>query len=407
MRAHLRLPLLYLLPALICLAPAAGAGRPPEAPAAAEILERFEVPRGGDGLLLPVTLRGKKYLFLLDTGSTLNVYDRSLPLGAPVDTGTVSGLAGDVNVRLYEAPDARVGKFRLRSAARVVGFDFAKVREVSGHPIYGVVGMEFLHQHVVRVDCDRSEVLFLKSAGPGCGEPVRLAADPLRMPVVTVDLGTWGPRPFLVDTGAVHGTGDLGADLFESLLREKRMTVVSRSFRETLSGTAPQRLGRLPSLRLGSYTLTDRVFGESRGSLLGMGFLARFVATFDFPHGTLYLKKGKGFDRPDRWNTSGLHLVRRGGKVVVHSVNKGSVAAAAGVRSGDVVVRAGDLDADHVSLFRLVGAYLTADGEAKVVRLRLRRGHDEHEVTLRLGRPRAGAPPPERLQAGSPGIPKH
>jgi hypothetical protein len=54
-------------------------GDPPSKGSISEApLERFEIPKGGAFLLLPVELKGNTFLFALDTGCARCVYDLSL-----------------------------------------------------------------------------------------------------------------------------------------------------------------------------------------------------------------------------------------------------------------------------------------------------------------------------------------
>ncbi|NLH16220.1 MAG: hypothetical protein GX455_06550, partial [Phycisphaerae bacterium] len=62
-------------------------------------------------ILLPVTLDGKEYLFAVDTGASLNMYDTTLKshLGSPQGELPTMGAAGDRNLELFAPPDARLG----------------------------------------------------------------------------------------------------------------------------------------------------------------------------------------------------------------------------------------------------------------------------------------------------------
>src|SRR5260370_42500102 len=84
---------------------------------------------------------------------------------------------------------------------------------------------------------------------------------------------------------------------------------------------------------------------------MGLGFLSRVIVTIDFPAQKLYLRKGKQFERPDRPDASGLHILRKGEAAVVHSVDPESPGASAGLRAGDVLLQAGALRAREAALF--------------------------------------------------------
>lgn len=120
-------------------------------------------------------------------------------------------------------------------------------------------------------------------------------------------------------------------------------------------------------------------------NMIGLGFLSRFLVTVDFPKGVMYLKKGRRFNEPDYWDRTGLHLIRTGGKTVIHSVDKESPAATSGLRPGDAVDRIAGTAADKNSLFQLRRILSTAD---KQVRVTVQRGDQRIEAILR--RPAGG-----------------
>src|SRR5262245_40900063 len=128
------------------------------------VLAEFAVFTDGDGLLLPVRIGEKEYAFVLDTGATLSVFDTSLPLGAPIETGEFTTPSGAGPVTFFRAPKASIGKLPFRYGQKIVGFNFTKWRRISGHPIYGMIGMDFLAAHVVHLDFDRGLVRFLEAA---------------------------------------------------------------------------------------------------------------------------------------------------------------------------------------------------------------------------------------------------
>jgi hypothetical protein len=47
--------------------------------------------------------------------------------------------------------------------------DLGKLREAAGLKFDGILGMDFLRNHVVRIDFDNDEVNFLRSVGPNPG----------------------------------------------------------------------------------------------------------------------------------------------------------------------------------------------------------------------------------------------
>jgi hypothetical protein len=191
--------LLHLSAALalvLMVAPTAAEG-PKPAVDASLVRKQFDIARDGDALLLPVTLKGKKYLFVVDTGANTNFYDRSLPLGRPRGEAMVAGADGPVSLPLYDSPDTSVGGLSLRSDRPVCGVDMRPFREASGYEVYGVIGMGFLRDHVIRIDFDGGKLTFLKEAGKDPGLAVPITFSPRGGP-----LGVGGR--FMVGPAKVH-----------------------------------------------------------------------------------------------------------------------------------------------------------------------------------------------------------
>jgi hypothetical protein len=138
-----------------------------------------------------------------------------------------------------------------------------------------------------------------------------------------------------------------------SLVLELRRRTASVLERATNCETAGQ-VSQLKGFTLGPFTHQRQlIFAQKKDYLLGLKYLSRYVATFDFPNRTLYLKNGKRFAVGDLQDKSGLHIVRLRAKPVVESVDKGSPAALVGVRPTDEIVRISDQDAKGLSLFSI------------------------------------------------------
>lgn len=356
-------------------------GSAQEPPAADRPLAQFDVAPDGDALLLPVTLAGKTYLFALDTGAAVTVYDRSLPLGPARGQGTGNTPNGDVSVVMYDAPKASLGPLAFDPGPFVAGADLGRLREATRHDIRGLVGMDFLGRHVVRIDFDAGKVTLLRTAGSAPGEPVILSHEG-QGPCVGVDLPGGSREAFVIDTGCLR-FGKIKQDLAAALSKAGKAQKVGDTLNASISGTTSQAKWRIDSLSLSGFCQRDRVLTDSRDNLLGLGCLSRFVVTLDFPDRMMFLKKGRAFDRPSAVDRSGLHLLRVGGRTVVHAVDPGSPAADCGIRADDVIGRVGGEDAGRLRLFQLRQAL---SEEGKTLSLTVRRGGDDRAVWLALGR---------------------
>jgi len=346
------------------------------------ILEQFPVTGDGDTLLLPVCIKGKTYLFALDTGAEVSLYDRSLPLGEPKDTIRLRTSTGVTNVQLFDCPEATLGKLRLQTETPVIGMDLRKFRQVDGQEIYGILGMDVLRHHIVCLDFDAGLVTFLRAADRRSGQPVKLTLERGTLPLVEMNIPGWGPERFLVDTGSIGiGSGDLTADLFTTLAGKKKLATVGSTLTLTLSDNQTQRIGQVERVGLDQFEHAGLLFCASGQNVLGLDYWVRYTVTFDFPGAVMYLKPSKHFTRADQLDRSGLHMVRIDGKTVVEAVDRDSPAEHAGIKPDDIVLKIGGHEADRWRLLTLRRLLCT---EGKKVPLILQRGETELGVSVSL-----------------------
>jgi hypothetical protein len=353
---------------------------PPKPPLPDLVVARFSVPKRGDALILPVRLGDRTYQFLLDTGCSFTAVDTSLLPKEPLETVTVLAANGKMEpVPLHTCPPFWLGDMPLDTGAPVAGIDLRPLREVCGWPVYGLIGMNFLAGRVVQVNFDRGELTFYRwpPADAGAALPFELER---HCPVVVGHVGD-RRESFTVDTGAV-GTGDVRREVFAALEKAGDLKVLGKSKAVVLNGTQEYRFGQGQRLALGEFAVQGPVLNEgSSYSMIGLGTLSRFVVTFDFRERKLYLKKGADYDRPGRWDLSGLRLVRRDGVTLVESVEAGGAAAARGVKPGDVLRQVGPTPAGQLSLFE-IGTRLSIPNTT--VRLAVARGTEERNIDLVL-----------------------
>jgi hypothetical protein len=376
-----------LLPgvAIGLLTGAATAANPKDQNNRESIISEFKIPRDGDAVLIPVQLKGKKYLFLLDTGTTSTIGDKSLlpllgePTGRLIEyqTSTGSGFA-----RKYETPDLHIGKMVFTPEDGLIVLDLTVCRRAYGLPIYGLLGMDILIEHIVRLDFDAGKA-FLQSAGLHAGHPVRLTFK-AGCPYVHGVISKYDqPEAFLIDTGCGgHSTGGLREKRFQQLSERKRIQPTGKKLVADARRKTWRDGGQLELFSLGPFHHRNLHFlSHPSRSLIGLAYLSRFTVTFDFPRDTVYFKENSRFDKLEDLDRSGLVIVSRKGKAIVAFVHKGSPAERSGLKGGDEIMQIDGLKANNASLF-VLEKRLCANG--KMVRIRVKRANEEWEATIRL-----------------------
>ncbi len=269
-------PSMYSSSSAFCRAPAAQSAGPAQEIPANLVLERFAVAKNGELLLVPVTVAAKDYLFVVDTGATWTVFDTSIPLGQAVEVATMQAAEGKVEVKVYQPPEARVGRTSLGPLETVGGTDLDSIRKVSGHPVHGFLGMDFLGRYVVHIDIEKGEVLLLKSAPKSAGVELPMSWDPSGRPLIAAELAPGERIRFMVDTGSQgSNSGSLGILEIQSLVRKGQFREIGKVLQESISGTSSHALFQGADLSIGGLAVRSPIFRESHGSMpnvLGLGF---------------------------------------------------------------------------------------------------------------------------------------
>ncbi|MBW8014901.1 MAG: PDZ domain-containing protein [Planctomycetes bacterium] len=348
-----------------------------------EILAQFDTV-SQMGPLLPVTIAGKEHLFMLDTGASFTVFDKSLSRYLGEERGETPLFSHDkVGVfKFYEAPELFAGSIKL-DCDIVICLDLTLFSLICGRKIGGVVGMDFLKQHIIQLDFDQKKVFFLKSKSNrvsswGEGFDVKLHYN---RPYVELSILDDLKTEFMIDTGS-NSSISLNNDLFKRL-----MSKGDRNRAESISGTA---LGVLKtdSMRYENFSVESfekqNIIIDSNPvhNLIGTGYLSRFLVTFDFPNSKVYFKKGKNFNKVDEMDMSGLHLLLISGNVFVHSVDKDSPAKKAGIKARDIIVKVNSKDANTYGMWKLRG--LLTSGDKQKITMTIKRKGEIKEVSFLL-----------------------
>lgn len=371
---------------LIAVIPAISAAEEaPDVPL--RILEQFDVFTDGDFLIVPVEAFGKTNLFALDTGCPGIMFDRRLRafLGEPAETVTAPGANAPVAIELFDPPRARVGSLALNTTSRVGCIDFSEIRKGTGHALAGIVGMDFLRQYVIHIDFDSGTLAFLNKCPRDAGVAVPIHWTNGIIPTVEVAIAGHGSEKVVIDTGWVSPClASFSTSVMDALERDGAAQGSGSATNIDGSGkTAVMKLRSVKQLGVASFDFSNVPVTNHKlhkANILGLDFLTRFIVTFDFPNGVIYLKKSKRFDVRARPPWAGIELYWQDGKVIVQTVASGSPAAHGGIKANDVLLRVGDHEATTLRLFEIKELLCSPDS----LRLELQRGEEKFRADLHL-----------------------
>ena len=212
----------------------------------------------------------------MDTGSPGTLFDKSLisRLGARLPLGTWTVPIADEQQKsgVYWEPKLYLGETRLKTGRLCAAIDFKHLSKEVGHPIMGILAMDCLKRYCLQLDFQAGKMRFLDSKQldhAQLGKPIALKFS-LYSQLFTDHAGFAGGKSarVLIDTG-FNGDGQV-----------EKGVVKGHD-----SGGA-----QLPTCYWEgeTYTNLNVVIG---GNLIGLGFLARHLVTFDFPNRIMYLKQ--------------------------------------------------------------------------------------------------------------------
>ena len=304
------------------------------------------------------------YLFLVDTGG----HDILTPfvvnaLGIRSVGDAPSSGAGE---KLVNSGYAHVDRIdaggALLNDQTVITLDFSPP-DVEGIQLGGMLGVEFLERFVVQIDYGAKSLTLID---PATFSAADRAASGVSIPFVFYDhlpqvTGTFDGRPatYDIDTGSRVEVTLTAPFVSNGKLREAYPNGTTITDGWGVGGGSRSYVVRGRELSLGSVT-TLRPIGSlseaKRGSFsdsnydgnVGSGLLKRYVATFDYPGRTLYLKPTRSMD-PDvgAFDRVGMWINRGNGGMVVMDLAAAGPAAEAGLKVGDVVTA---IDGTSVSI---------------------------------------------------------
>jgi hypothetical protein len=285
--------------------------------------------------VISVSMAGKSYRFLVDSGSQSNVIDTSVAkdLGVvPEGTFEVSGAARTSSLGLVEIPEMSVGSARF-------GPQVATVLDMSGvvhdRHIVGVLGYPFFAAAELRLDPDRAQLIVAKP-GSLVNRVSRIDVDTDR------ELAEIDARVENASTRLLVDTGDNEELLIFQSFVDQHPGLIDFAGKPLVrnsgvGGTTDAAFAYVTEIDLGTTRMYNRytdVMLASRGAFadkndggnVGYATLRNFIMTFDLANRALYLEPARDFDNgrfrriPDS-NSSDNNPPLRGDRIARSSIH--------------------------------------------------------------------------------------
>jgi hypothetical protein len=337
-------------------------------------------------IIVPVVLNGALPLkFIIDTGVrtailTQKTFTDILNLSYSRKY-TISGPGGEQIIDAYITNNVSLelpGVLGRGHALLVLGEDYLELRNYLGTDVHGILGYELFSRFIIQVDYEKKLLTLMlprkfKKRRKYQSIPIKIEdTKPYITTSVVLANGTQLTAKLLVDSGASHG-------LMLEPTSDPRIIVpdstVSSIIGRGLGGEITGKVGRIQSLKLGTYELKNvianfpdpnsyfdslKLGATERNGAIGGEVLSRFTVIFNFPKEEMYLKKNASFKKKFHYNLSGLTVKAKGSRLNVFEiteVRKKSVADAAGVLAGDLIVNINGINTSGLDLNTINGFF--------------------------------------------------
>lgn len=297
----------------------------------------------GDPILLPVTISGQSATFLLDTGSSVHVFDKRYEpiLGSPISTKRARTAGADITVNAFGPPTMYLEGAPISQNSPVASMDLTPASQLFGRQIDGILGAPLLWDFVVTLDNAQKQVRLFPHGThipEGKGSVIAAEFDASGRPFVAATPGTGATLSFLLDTGMVGRSLHVSSTDFERLFSRGQIVLTGTSLFRSAGGDARRRIGVLKSIELGPFTQSSVRVAEGNSNRIGLQHLAQLVVTIDAVNQRLVVEENQAFVELQSSPGSGLGVLWIAGEVVAYSVNEDSPAAHAGIVEGDVLI---------------------------------------------------------------------
>jgi membrane-associated protease RseP (regulator of RpoE activity) len=364
---------------------------------------------GATSTTVPLRIEGRQLLvwasidghpsapFILDTGGhAILTAQAARTFGVHAAGAGVSGGSGAGTISLQYAPVARI---RIGNAVLhdqrflVIPYPYSFYERGDKTPVAGILGLEVFERLAARIDYGRGHLTLTPLqhyVHPATGRSLPIVfQEDMPLGVATADghSGLFG-----IDTGN-GGTVILFGDFLERSGLER---VYPGGVRAEGHGTGGSDAGRIVMLH--RFTLAGRSFDTvptflthmhdgsfsswTEAGNFGYEVLSRFVPTFDYARGVLYLDDSPYAHAPPKNRAGFIAGKDDPSAFVVLRVAPGSNAAAAGLRAGDRIIAVDGTPSEQVSFGDLYDRMIAAPGS--VLTLRVQSGTTSRDIRVVL-----------------------
>ncbi|MGB8368618.1 MAG: hypothetical protein ACLPYZ_14300 [Limisphaerales bacterium] len=256
-----------------------------------------------------LTLRlenGKQLLFIVDTGGTATVLDKSLEPVLGKRLGTRKGnypFFGKATLNVYDAPKLYLGNTQLLMDKRIFTDDLSQFQDEQ--PIVGIIGMDCLRHYCIQLDFADHKIRFLDpdhSESENLGEKFPLTYNfSDGIPSIRANFFGKSTARWEIDTGFTVDIAPRPKPLRELQEQTSGQLIFSKQKKNSTNGFVYGTFYLCPQIIFNNEACTNFIWSDSRGeNLIGLRFLSRYLTTLNFPKRMMLLQHSNAESLADK-----------------------------------------------------------------------------------------------------------
>jgi len=313
-------------------------------------------------IIIPVTIEGKVYRFMLDTGAPNLISSElatQLKLKGGRNLSTQDSQGNKSQLNYVVIPKIAIGNSIFINSAAAIA-DLKRADAIACLGIDGLIGSNLMKKACWQIDSKKQVIRIgkdLKSLNNGeLGVSIPFNTEITGTPYFTVKFGTTEMKRLQLDTGSV-GFLSIDNTTYSHLVSKNHVLNERNSFGINTvglfgaSGMDSTKQVLIDEFSLGVLSLKEQVLDvkASNQNLLGMSFLKNYLVTIDWKREQVFLLQHQEIIN-DYAESFGIGLIRKGNVMEVSFITEESTAHKKGIQIGDIVLRVNEYDLTAVEL---------------------------------------------------------
>ena len=335
-------------------------------------------------IYLDVEVFGTSNQFLLDTGAGVSVFDERFrdALGAPI----AGGVSEKRSHQKFSCPPMKISNGAIDSpnaGSPIFIRDFAMMRSLADHDIRGILGMDVLREHIVRLNFDEGAGELRRESSLTSGHEERLHFK-LFSPGVLIRHPSFGFQRYQINTGASAASLYIERDRFRMLVRKGHIRLLGTSSPAEVLRQVTLRFGVIDYIDFGPHRFFNVRVMEEEANVQGtinLPFLERFDVELDFPNQRGRFRPGQHVDRADDGYCTAFN-VKHVGKEIIAIAHRGPDGEALSeIQDGDKLLNVNGTAAVDLGMMEIRKLLCQPDTQLQVL---IERDGVARELTLNL-----------------------